>query len=123
MPWDFKSDKIYTVLKIDEVNNLGAARIRIRSLIAALRVRRQKRYERHVVSSSYNRMVFTKEMKKTYTLLCPQMSPIHFDLLEPGFSFKSSEAATFPAKTVIHTVIMLKPPKSLLFRFLTIHTS
>ena len=33
--------KIYTVLKIDEVNNLGAARIRIRSLMAALRVRQQ----------------------------------------------------------------------------------
>ena len=78
------SDKIYTVLKIDEVNNLGAARIRIRSLIAALRVRSQKRYERHVVSSSYNRTVFTKEMKKDYTLLCPQMSPIHFELLEPA---------------------------------------
>lgn len=78
------SDKIYTVLKIDEVNNLGAARIRIRSLIAALRVRRQKHYERHVVSSSYNRVLFTKEMKKDYTLLCPQMSPIHFDLLEPA---------------------------------------
>ena len=29
------SGRIYTVLKIDEVNNLGAARIRIRSLIAA----------------------------------------------------------------------------------------
>ncbi len=78
------SDKIYTVLKIDEVNNLGAARIRIRSLIAALRVRRQKHYERHVVSSAYNRILFTKEMKKDYTLLCPQMSPIHFDLLEPA---------------------------------------
>ena len=34
-----KSGKIYTVLKIDEVNNLGAARIRIRSLLAAIRVR------------------------------------------------------------------------------------
>ena len=78
------SDKIYTVLKIDEVNNLGAARIRIRSLIAALRVRSQKHYERHVVSSSYHRTVFTKEMKKDYTLLCPQMSPIHFELLEPA---------------------------------------
>ena len=32
-----KSGKIYTVLKIDEVNNLGAARIRVRSLIAALK--------------------------------------------------------------------------------------
>ncbi|MCD8083433.1 MAG: 2-hydroxyacyl-CoA dehydratase, partial [Clostridiales bacterium] len=78
------SGKIYTLLKIDEVNNLGAARIRIRSLIAALRVREQKHYERRVVSSSYNRAVFTKEMKKDYTLLCPQMSPIHFDLLEPA---------------------------------------
>ena len=31
------SGKIYTVLKIDEVNNLGAARIRIRSLLSAVR--------------------------------------------------------------------------------------
>ncbi|MER8318566.1 hypothetical protein ABS199_19620, partial [Acinetobacter baumannii] len=30
------SNKLYTVLKIDEVNNLGAARIRIRSLLAAM---------------------------------------------------------------------------------------
>lgn len=31
------SGKIYTVLKIDEVSNLGAARIRVRSLLAALK--------------------------------------------------------------------------------------
>ena len=61
--------KIYTVLKIDEVNNLGAARIRIRSLIAALRVRRQKSLEQRVVSSAYNRVVFTKEMKRDYTVM------------------------------------------------------
>lgn len=79
-----RSGKIYTVLKIDEVNNLGAARIRIRSLIAALRVRDQMQFNRKIVSSAYNRAVFTKEMKKDYTLLCPQMSPIHFDLLEPA---------------------------------------
>ena len=79
-----RSGKIYTVLKIDEVNNLGAARIRIRSLISALRVREERRYTRNIVSSSYNRMIFTKEMKKNYTLLCPQMSPIHFELIEPA---------------------------------------
>ena len=78
------SGKIYTVLKIDEVNNLGAARIRIRSLIAALRVRDHQHYERKVVSSAYHRAVFTKEMKEDYTILCPQMSPIHFDLIEPA---------------------------------------
>ncbi len=76
--------KIYTVLKIDEVNNLGAARIRVRSLIAALRVRDKNHFRRKVVSSAYNRALFTKEMKKTYTILCPQMSPIHFELLEPA---------------------------------------
>lgn len=78
------SGKIYTVLKIDEVNNLGAARIRVRSLIAALKVRDHSHYEQKVVSSSYHRITFTKEMKKDYTILCPQMSPIHFDLIEPA---------------------------------------
>ncbi|MFT4106107.1 MAG: acyl-CoA dehydratase activase-related protein [Lacrimispora sp.] len=78
------SGKIYTVLKIDEVNNLGAARIRIRSLIAALKVRDKSHYEQKVVSSAYHRVTFTKEMKKEYTILCPQMSPIHFDFVEPA---------------------------------------
>ena len=76
------SGKIYTVLKIDEVNNLGAARIRIRSLIAAMRVREKRNIERHIKSASYHRKTFTKDMKKDYTILCPQMSPIHFDILE-----------------------------------------
>src|SRR5574344_2380815 len=56
-----KSGKIYTVLKIDEVNNLGAARIRIRSLIAALKVREKKNYKRKIVSEAYHRVEFTPE--------------------------------------------------------------
>ena len=32
-----RAGKVYTVLKIDEVSNLGAARIRVRSLLAALK--------------------------------------------------------------------------------------
>lgn len=79
------SGKIYTVLKIDEVNNLGAARIRIRSLLSAIRVREKKQLERKIVPSNITKVEFTKEMKKNYTILCPQMSPIHFDLLEPAF--------------------------------------
>ena len=81
-----RSGKIYTCLKIDEVNNLGAARIRIRSLIAAIRVREKKQTKRTVMPSNYNRVVFTKEMRDNYTILCPQMSPIHFELLEPAFN-------------------------------------
>ena len=79
------SDKIYTSLKIDEVNNLGAARIRVRSLLAAIRVREKRHEEREIHSSAITKVPFTKEMRKDYTILCPQMSPIHFELLEPAF--------------------------------------
>ena len=80
------SGKIYTVLKIDEVNNLGAARIRIRSLISALKVRDKNHYTHEIVSSAYKRVEFTKEMRENYTILCPQMSPIHFNLLQPALN-------------------------------------
>ena len=80
------SDKIYTCLKIDEVNNLGAARIRIRSLLSALRVKEKKHEARTIKPSNYERVIFTEQMfKDNYTIICPQMSPIHFDLLLPAF--------------------------------------
>ena len=78
------SDKIYTSLKIDEVNNLGAARIRVRSLLAAIRVREQRKEERTIRPASIEKVLFTPEMRKDYTILCPQMSPIHFDILQPA---------------------------------------
>ena len=74
--------KIYTVLKIDEGNNLGAAKIRIRSLKAAIEERDRNNYKPVYEDNSYKNIVFTKEMRKTHTLLVPQMSPIHFDKLE-----------------------------------------
>ena len=80
-----KSGKIYTCLKIDDVNNLGAARIRIRSLLAAIRVKEKRQEKRTIVPANFNRVVFTEEMRDSYTILCPQMSPIHFELLEPAF--------------------------------------
>ncbi len=80
------SNKLYTVLKIDEVNNLGAVRIRIRSLIAAIRMRSEMNITAKPQSIRYNRSEFTKNMfKENYTILAPQMSPIHFRLLEPVF--------------------------------------
>ena len=80
------SDKIYTCLKIDEVNNLGAARIRIRSLLSAIRVREKMNKQRTIRSSAIDKVQFTEEMRKNYTILCPQMSPIHFEILEPAFN-------------------------------------
>ena len=80
------SGKIYTCLKIDEVNNLGAARIRVRSLLAAIRVRDRHKAKRTIAPDNYKRRLFTKEMRKEYTILAPEMSPIHFELLAPAFN-------------------------------------
>ena len=140
-----RAGKVYTVLKIDEVSNLGAARIRVRSLLAALKDQADEKAEserlprgcpaidfdpekfaatpdaavdaltgqtegqvaseiahfvpetftekadpaaverikqRASASTEFPRAQFTQEMKDAgYTILAPQMAPIHFDLL------------------------------------------
>lgn len=76
--------KIYTSLKIDEVNNLGAARIRIRSLLSAVKDREETFEDLNVYSTKNS--VFEKNMKD-YTILCPQMSPIHFKMLKKAIEY------------------------------------
>nr|WP_073295952.1 2-hydroxyacyl-CoA dehydratase [Parolsenella massiliensis] len=113
------SGKVYTTLKIDEVSNLGAVRIRVRSLMAALSEQREELARkaeagelspvgpvdvhradgslertkpveagklpvwREAKSAAFKKVRYTKEMQEAgYTLLCPQMSPIHFELVE-----------------------------------------
>ncbi len=78
--------KMYTCLKIDEVNNLGAARIRLRSLISVVEERKRHSFKPVQGHVGYVRQPeFTAEMRKTHTILCPQMAPIHFDMLEAAF--------------------------------------
>ena len=76
-------NKMYTLIKIDEVNNLGAVRIRIRSLLASMNKREKDKVEANKNGDyEIHKKIFTKEMKKEYTILMPQMAPIHFELLE-----------------------------------------
>jgi predicted nucleotide-binding protein (sugar kinase/HSP70/actin superfamily) len=123
--------KLYTVLKIDEVSNLGAARIRVRSLLAALREQKEAQEAtvtqpaqqnsqpldsatsrtmtgkgisaaataptprtaptpsatvRPSISTAIDKPQFTQAMKEQrYTILAPQMAPIHFELLVKVF--------------------------------------
>ena len=73
--------KMYTLIKIDEVNNLGAVKIRIRSLLASMNKRAKEKLDGNY---AINKKVFTKDMRKDYTILIPMMIPIHFELLEPA---------------------------------------
>ncbi len=85
--------KMYTLIKIDEVNNLGAVRIRIRSLLASMNKRLAAKLEKGDGDYSVKRKIFTKEMKDKYTILCPMMAPVHFELIETavkasGYNFE-----------------------------------
>ena len=83
-------DNMYTLIKIDEINNLGAIRIRIRSLLASMNKKlatkkelKQSKNPEDIGNYGTKKIPFTKDMKEQgYTILCPQMSPIHFDMLE-----------------------------------------
>ena len=89
-------NKLYTVLKIDEGSNLGAIKIRIRSLKAAMEARDKN--DIHVVPEiePYERLLFTEEMRENYTILVPQMSPIHFTYLEAAMRSCGYNAVLLP---------------------------
>ena len=71
------NNKLFTTIKIDEVNNLGTAKIRIRSLIASMNKRKKNNeYQPY----TYEKNVF-KEADKKHTLLFPDVSQFHMPLL------------------------------------------
>ncbi|QGH22591.1 acyl-CoA dehydratase activase-related protein [Clostridium butyricum] len=74
--------KIYTNVKIDEGSNLGAARIRLRSLKAAIEERRNKNIETSITKKDTKKFI---NPGKNKTIIVPQFSPIHFNILESAF--------------------------------------
>lgn len=88
--------KIYTCLKIDEGNNLGAARIRIRSLKAAMEERVNNNYVPVKTPLNNTPILFTKEMKEKHTLLSPQLSPIHMQFVEAAFRHSGFNVELLP---------------------------
>lgn len=87
--------KLYTLLKIDEINNLGAVRIRLRSLIAVMNEREDTQLL-PLPDKMQDRLVFVKSMKNDYTILSPQMSPIHFELFEEAFKLQGYNFKVLP---------------------------
>jgi predicted nucleotide-binding protein (sugar kinase/HSP70/actin superfamily) len=87
-----RTGKIYTGIKIDEHANLGAARIRLRSLAAAIAERDSAKVRAKAPAAPRERVLFTKGMREAgYTILAPQMSPVHFEVLAPAFRMSGYE--------------------------------
>lgn len=81
-----ENHQLYTWIKMDEVSNLGAARIRLRSLKAAIEERdRHTNVEKNSRLLQRNEPIFSKQDKQGYTILAPQMVPTHFSLFEKVF--------------------------------------
>ncbi|MBS7528234.1 2-hydroxyacyl-CoA dehydratase [Fusibacter paucivorans] len=89
--------KIYTTIKIDEINNLGAVRIRIRSLMAAIQEREKRGFVPERQNEPNERVIFTEEMKKTHTILVPQMSPIHFQFVQAAMRTEGYNMEVLPS--------------------------
>jgi predicted CoA-substrate-specific enzyme activase len=98
-----EKNKLYTVLKIDEGSNLGAAKIRIRSLKAAMEERDKNKVFGRDVPYRFERKLFTEEMRKDYTILIPQMSPIHFRFIEPAIGASGYRVKLLP-EVDVHAV-------------------
>lgn len=92
--------KVYTLLKIDEGANLGAARIRIRSLLAAAKARRRNK-RANSTRQTYNYVPATVPKGKAteYTILAPQMSPIHWRFLAPALAPSGYRLEVLPTVT------------------------
>ncbi|QSX08949.1 2-hydroxyacyl-CoA dehydratase [Alkalibacter rhizosphaerae] len=88
--------RIYTLVKIDEGNNLGAIRIRLRSLKAAM----DDRFNNNYVLKEQPRVIqypeFTKQMRKDHVILIPQMSPIHFEFIEDAMGKSGYRVEVLP---------------------------
>ena len=83
-----KNNKLYTTIKIDEINNLGAAKIRIRSLVASMKKRNEDfEYQTYKYTKNY----FQKKDKK-HTLLFPDMTAVHMPLFESIFNSEGYKA-------------------------------
>ena len=109
--------KIHTLLKIDEGTNLGAVTIRLRSLQSVMERSMRKHHNPEapvettiddIPSYDYDRVVFTEEMSKTYKILVPQMSPLHFQLLDPVLNSEGYDFEMLPAPTREDVEIGLK---------------
>ncbi|MDD6484830.1 MAG: acyl-CoA dehydratase activase-related protein [Clostridiales bacterium] len=94
------NQKIYTTLKIDEVSNLGTARIRVRSLKAAIKERNDNNFVPHKIEDyTINRVLFTEKERKNHTVIFPQMSPTHFGMFEAALRANGYNAVLLESVT------------------------
>ena len=77
------SGKVYTLIKIDEIANLGAIRIRLRSMLDAVKNNDNKPQATVADQKKTNRIFMAEDQKRT--LIAPYFSPFYSPLLPAAF--------------------------------------
>ena len=77
------SGKIHTLIKMDEIANLGAVRIRLRSMLEAQKENKGNRQATGKVRKKINHSIMGKGSKKT--LIVPYFSPFYSPLIPSAF--------------------------------------
>ncbi|MEA1970969.1 MAG: acyl-CoA dehydratase activase-related protein, partial [Thermodesulfobacteriota bacterium] len=90
------SGKIYTLLKMDEITNLGAAKIRLRSMLEAIEERKGKRQKTEGVKEKTSCVFMPKDRGRT--IIVPWFSPLY------------SPPIPAVSKTIGHKLEVLPPP-------------
>ena len=88
--------KLHTLIKIDEGKNNGAVKIRIRSLLAAMKTERNGAGAYTEPPLKMGRPAVRPEGR---TLLCPPLSPFHFQFLETAFEGSGTNFKVLPEGT------------------------
>lgn len=90
-----KAGKSHTLLKIDDVDNLGSLRLRIRSMIESLNLRKKSEERMAAPSPAPAKPVSSTPMKKR-TILAPFFSEVYSPLLPPLFALMGYNLETLP---------------------------
>ena len=77
------SGKIYTLIKMDEIANLGAVRVRLRSMLEAVKENRSKPQGASAKANTVKRVFMPEDRKRT--LIAPYFSPFYSPLVPAAF--------------------------------------
>lgn len=87
--------KTLTILKIDDVNNIGSLRLRVRSLIESLKFNGLSTDNTNYIQPFLTTKLYTKAERKR-KLLLPYFSDAHVEVIEALFRAAGYEAETLP---------------------------
>lgn len=98
--------KIHTLIKMDEIANLGAVTIRLRSMLEALKERKNKVAFKDTGNVRHERVFIEKDRKRT--IIAPYFSQFYSPLIPAAFRFFGYNVEILPPQDTLSVELGLK---------------